>query len=843
MSTSAAARPIVPEDSALVARLHEISAKKPKLIKSSLYDAPADPQIKVRSWKMDEFRYYDVPSPFPTLARGIFTVELPKEKAYRIVARGYDKFFNIGEVPWTTWDALEAHTAGPYTLSLKSNGCIIFIAALTPEKLLITSKHSIGPLAGQDLSHAEVGEQWIHRYLKQKGKTEADLAGKLWENNWTAIAELCDDSFEEHVLAYPPDKTGLHLHGLNITTKDFCTLPQETVDEFAAEWGFIRTASIELLSIAEVRKFTDEVGKTGAWNGEAIEGFVVRTHIASTPGKAPYAPGSTFFFKVKYDEPYLMYRDWREITKALLRHHEDAKKGKGIGMSENALPKGRMRRPETKVYVRWAIADISRNFAPWAEYTKSKGIVATRERFLTWFKSPEGVALLEAAKANNLPPAAPIIRQDVQAPFGKTIIVPVAIPGCGKTAVSVALAHIFGFGHTQSDDVKAKRAAPIFIKNVTNLLKTHDVVIADKNNHLKQHRAALRFTGYNPRIRLLALNWSLENTTHADVHRLCGSRIAARGANHQSLRPSEDMGHEKVIWMFINQTEPLVPDEVDDIVDMSLEDDFESAVQRAVSGVVRVLGLPVPDADKIAEGVAKARGYSVGGGATTAKDKGKEKEKNPQPPAQTKDQLAQKKGKPPRYYGLLPEVDLTGLLAGAVEKEPSAAAFYGHLVKEKRVATRPHVTLVHSKALQEPGAKELWERCAALNPSPAFTCKLGHLVWNDRVMVVTVDDVMVEKEASTGQVGAEFVTRLPQEVRDRLHVTVGTRTSSIMPVEGKALVEAWRAGKTNGVKSIALEGRLRCHFCNRQPMRTRQPKVNSPPFCPMLRVLAAAHGS
>ncbi|KAJ7482879.1 hypothetical protein B0H11DRAFT_2417799 [Mycena galericulata] len=51
------------------------------------------------------------------------------------------------EVPWTTWEALRAHTAAPHTLSPKSNGCIIFIAALTPTKLLATSKHSIGPMA------------------------------------------------------------------------------------------------------------------------------------------------------------------------------------------------------------------------------------------------------------------------------------------------------------------------------------------------------------------------------------------------------------------------------------------------------------------------------------------------------------------------------------------------------------------------------------------------------------------------------------------------------------------------------------------------------------------------
>jgi tRNA ligase len=100
-------------DSQLIADLHKLSKAKPRLVRSSIYAAPADPSITVRSWKMNEFKYYDVPSPFPTLARGIFSVELPPDEPqankgneapvkYRIVARGYDKFFNIGEVPWTT---------------------------------------------------------------------------------------------------------------------------------------------------------------------------------------------------------------------------------------------------------------------------------------------------------------------------------------------------------------------------------------------------------------------------------------------------------------------------------------------------------------------------------------------------------------------------------------------------------------------------------------------------------------------------------------------------------------------------------------------------------------------
>lgn len=94
------------EDSQLIADLYRISDKSPKLVRSTLYPAPSDPTVKIRSWKMNEFKYYVVPSPFPTLARGLFTRELKKDAGsdqprYQIVARGYDKFFNIGEVPWT----------------------------------------------------------------------------------------------------------------------------------------------------------------------------------------------------------------------------------------------------------------------------------------------------------------------------------------------------------------------------------------------------------------------------------------------------------------------------------------------------------------------------------------------------------------------------------------------------------------------------------------------------------------------------------------------------------------------------------------------------------------------
>jgi tRNA splicing ligase len=88
------------------------------------------------------------------------------------------------------WSSLEAHTKPPYTLTLKSNGCIIFIAALSPSQIIITSKHSLGPIQGVSESHAQAGERWLRRHLGQVGRTTEELAKVLWEKNWTAVAEV-----------------------------------------------------------------------------------------------------------------------------------------------------------------------------------------------------------------------------------------------------------------------------------------------------------------------------------------------------------------------------------------------------------------------------------------------------------------------------------------------------------------------------------------------------------------------------------------------------------------------------------------------------------------------------
>jgi tRNA ligase len=253
------------------------------------------------------------------------------------------------------------------------------------------------------------------------------------------VLQLCDDSFEEHVLPYSKDSTGLHLHGLNENIREFKTMLPDVVEQFSKDWGFIVTKSIVLHSIPEVKKFTDEINAAKEWNGEALEGFVVRTHISEPPTKgnmdasrSPYAPGSSFFFKVKFDEPYMMYRDWRELTKACLAQAE--KKGANH-IDISALAKKRMQRPETKVYVNWVVSEIKRDVRQFDGYNANHGIIATRERFLKWLEENKG-----KTEARSVPSVAGTSTSTsntvVEKTFGKTIIVPVAIPGCGSCSTS-----------------------------------------------------------------------------------------------------------------------------------------------------------------------------------------------------------------------------------------------------------------------------------------------------------------------------------------------------------------------------------------------------------------------
>ena len=138
------------------------------------------------------------------------------------------------------------------------------------------------------------------RQLSAIGRTKEDLARELRSRNVTAVAELCDDSFEEHVLAYRSDTAGLYLHGINLNLPEFVTYPSPAVQEFADNWGFIKTGFTVMGNVQEVKTFLEDVAQTGSHDGREVEGFVIRCKMSADPATRPY---QDWFFKYKFEKP------------------------------------------------------------------------------------------------------------------------------------------------------------------------------------------------------------------------------------------------------------------------------------------------------------------------------------------------------------------------------------------------------------------------------------------------------------------------------------------------------------------------------------------------------------
>lgn len=312
--------------------------------------------------------------------------------------------------------------------------------------------------------------------------------------------------------------------------------------------------------------------------------------------------------------------------------------------------------------------------------------------------------------------------------------------------------------------------------------------------------------GYNPPVRLLALNWAFDQPLPT-IHRICSDRVFDRGDKHQTLHADvRGKSHEDAIWQFIEQREELEEHEVDAVIEMDIDEDLEHALDRAVDGCVRILGLEKPDLEKVGLALAAARDYEPTKGKEDRKEKGKGKEK---------------KGKRPRYYGFVPEVDLLDLL-NPVFSAPGDAdvadgrQLFANLKKNGRITKQPHITIVHSKSLDSEWAQPLWDSCSELylSSTPStFQFTLGSVVWNDRVMAIAIGEVM--PTSGDDEAGKSFLDQLPQEVRKKLHITVGTANKDIQPFEAHALVEDWRNGKRTKslhLTNIPTEGRVRGLF-------------------------------
>lgn len=794
--------PYAPQDVRAIAHLIqslETCNKKgagPKVLgatcRKSNFPVAGSDGISVDSWRFQDWDYKK--SNLPTYARGLFTYKR-KNGAPEIAVRGYDKFFNVGEVRETEWETVEARTKGPYELSVKENGCIIFISGLEGDKLLVCSKHSTGARQDTNLSHAVAGEKMMEAHLAATGKTKTDLARELRRRNATAVAELCDDSFEEHVLAYDKKAAGLYLHGINLNLPEFATYPGKLVHEFADEWGFKKAEYVMKDDIQTVKTFLEQCAETGSWDGRDTEGFVVRCQKKI----AHNGLCEDWFFKYKFEEPYLLYRQWREVTKAII---------------SGRTPKYKKHKEITEQYLHYARQQLAKDPTLGKAFNANHGIIAMRDGFL---------------KARGLR-GADIIRQQqsgekTSVVTDNVVLVPVASIGCGKTTVAIALSHLFGWGHVQNDNITSTKNKPRqFATQVCNALAAHPAMVADRNNHQKRERKQLMddVRAVIPDARFVALHYRHDPKWEMLplIREVTQERVLARGDNHQTIHAAEKSPEAIINIMegFLHRFESVNPEQdPDDGFDEIIHLDVAASSRQNLENVVTSLHKfypklvkEVPTAEELENAFriavmdyrpdikhdisVKSNKSKPGNAGSKSKKDGSAKSTAPTKPPNLE------------YFCIrLPDEDVLSTLERAFESvPPDVFKFFGQLQKSRRIQRSFHVTLMHRASIaQNP---DLWSSLSSLydsaltsSPSDAdpvlgkCRVQLERVVWDQRVMCI-VARLLDEGWRSQNAVA---------------HITVGTAGQEIKPKESNTLLDKWHeggSGGSTGIREVEFEG-------------------------------------
>lgn len=690
--------------------------------------------LAIDSWKFNEWDYgKDIE--LPCNARGLFIVD------NTIVSRGYDKFFNVNEVAVTKVDSLRDNTNQEYNLTVKENGCILFISGLATGELLVCSKHSTGPRDDIERNHAVEGERQLIEQLQAHEKDPRELAMLLHELNVTAVCELCDDDFEEHVLEYSRNDAGLYLHGLNFNTTEFQTYPMDKVTAFAHEWGFRAVDLFNILGFDNLWLFLTEAAKTGTYNQREVEGFVVRTK----------SNGNDFFFKFKFEEPYLLYRQFREVTKKFILTRD---------MGSISIKK----HPHiTRRYLAFVRDLFLKEPQLEQEFVSGHGIIKVRKLFLAELGLDElsGMTLIkideEQAKA-----------EPATETSYKYALVPVSVIGCGKTTTFQTLTHLFGWEDVQNDNVGAKKKG-LFVSQILASLTKADVVMCDRNNHQFRERKQLmddvlalkhNYLPSHVGIKFIAVNFVPEDQSIEEVRDITYTRVKQRGDRHQSIKiESNEREAKSIMNGFITRLQPLDPShepdsEFADVIQLRLGENSSLDNAKTICQHLRRIGVPVrevSDAD-FEQAFKKALEYT---------------------PTFTK---FQPKPRLVSYFGVNVDRDPVVEL---LQKHIPADKTYQQLVSNDRVQSEFHVTLAHLSSVRGPDAKAIWKQLNTQFQTSAYKCPETRVPVGIFTNITITRIIVAENLLITLAVD---VAELPR-TNKHTHITVGTVKPSIRPHE------------------------------------------------------------
>lgn len=747
---------------------------------------------EITSWKFNEWDYYTKESivKLPCNARGLFTVD------DKIIVRGYDKFFNVNEVAQTKFDFLKKNTTGPYDVTLKENGCIIFISGLLSGELVVCSKHSTGKRDDLTRNHAVQGEIEIQKQLEKINKSKEDLALLLYKLNVTAVTELCDDEFEEHVLPYSKDASGLYLHGLNFNTAKFRTYPMESVNAFASEWGFKTIDYFQKPSFESLWDCLQEAAKTGTFENREVEGFVVRCHLN----------GDNFFFKFKFEEPYLLYRQFREVSKNLIANGDQSIK--------TIVRKVKKHKFITLKYLQF----VKRLFEEEPSYKESflqgHGIIKIRQLFLkeNGLNETSGIQLMEY---DNLDTKLKELSLNVEPTEFKYVLIPIATIGCGKTTVFQTILNLYpSWAHIQNDNIGNNSSKNKLVALCLDELANPEtqVVFCDRNNHQKREREQLfnqfldlkdNYLPSNVGLKFIAINFVNESLDKQQLMDITFDRISKRGDNHQSIKFESDEKLAKLVMNgFIKRFQRLdingSPDsQFDMVIDMKLGDN--SSLDNAKTILNRLQEIPglvneAPSDSQVEKSFNSALNYKP----NFTKTFGKVSKNKKQEASSTQSKKA-KKGIV--YYGI--RVDQTKLLA-SINAKISTNPAWVELQRLDRVQKEFHITLSHVSASKKDQTQgDIWKELNKIFQAESLlekatgedSLELDYFCDVELNKLIIVNDTLIciDSSIQSSAVNSEIDIKCSNEFP---HITIGTMKPEIKPFQSNIVLN--QLFKTHG---------------------------------------------
>ena len=203
-----------------------------------------------------------------TKARGLY-IDTFKGK---VVARAYNKFFNINERPETKFDMLQYKLQFPVTAYVKENGYLGIVSYDEyHDDLFIASKTSI------DSEFAEWLEDAIYEQISLENREKMKQYAK--ENNVSFVFENVDIKNDPHIIDYPESK--LYLLDIIYNQIDFKKYDYEIMCDIAYQFGL--TTKEKAFEIANWQDFYDwyydVLEEDYEYNGRKIEGFVIEDSV------------------------------------------------------------------------------------------------------------------------------------------------------------------------------------------------------------------------------------------------------------------------------------------------------------------------------------------------------------------------------------------------------------------------------------------------------------------------------------------------------------------------------------------------------------------------------------